>query len=409
MDTDQSFEKLRTSTDIDVVEHEGRFEAIHTPTAKKYAITKDIAALLRGLDVPACMHDIYNMLGHTYSQVTISQAVTSLKEKHLVVSEKDTLPYFTTLPHTGLFGLQEYIQATEEQNTVLTGIPFGYGNGSDIRCQLFPSYLRSFIQSRKINLVKQADQADYRFVSSTTDFSSLGERILNNKIKDFGDLYLTSHESPVGVYQKIYRLALDIMGAQSIPIFIGGDHSITLPIVRAAAESHKAIQVLQFDAHTDTYPSSSQDNFTHHHGNFMTEILAMNSVKKVVQIGLRGFANRKSSLTNHPKQTTYWAGEIQDSLYRGGADIAIDNSLPTYVTFDIDFIDSAFAPGTATPVPNGFSYYETCWLFERLLLNLNIIGADVVEVNPKLDQETKTLEIAASIIILLMNYINVKS
>jgi agmatinase len=397
-----------SATDVKIVQADsGKIEAIHSPTAKKFQITKGVSVLLNYLQTPRSFDEIKDSLLSQYKEDEIIKTVNFLVQNHLILTENTKGNFHIRKSNYTLFGLQEYSNTTPKNETevVLVGIPFGYGNGTDTRCSWFPSNLRSFLKSKNVELNNKQEPVDFRFVSSLADLSNLEDLIDKNELKDWGDLHIGSHEYPHVVYQKISDVSSELIGKKIKPFFIGGDHSITFPILRGVDKAlGKDFQVLQFDAHTDTYSVGSKgESSTHHHGNFMTEAMKLPHLKKVTQLGIRGLSNYARSLSDNPKQKIFWADEVKHKLWTN-QDFGIDNSLPVYITFDIDFLDGAFAPGTATPVYNGFTYNETALLLEKILPPLNVIGFDIVEVNPKISPEINTIEIASNLILLLSNF-----
>lgn len=397
-----------SATDVKIVQADsGKIEAIHSPTAKKFQITRGVLALLSYLQTPRSLGEIKDTLSGQYQEDEILKTVSFLVQNHLILTENTKGNFHIRKSNYTLFGLPEYSNTTpkDETEVVLVGVPFGYGNGTDTRCSWFPSNLRSFLKSKNIELNNPQELVDFRFVSSLADLSHLERLVEKNEIKDWGDLHIGSHEYPHVVYQKISDVSADLVGKNIKPFFIGGDHSITFPILRGINKAFaKDFQVLQFDAHTDTYSVGSKgESSTHHHGNFMTEAMKLPHLKKVTQLGIRGLSNYARSLSDNAKQKVLWADEVKHKLWTN-QDFEIDDSLPVYITFDIDFLDGAFAPGTATPVYNGFSYNETALLLEKILPPLNIIGFDIVEVNPKISAEVNTIEIASNLILLFSNF-----
>jgi agmatinase len=183
------------------------------------------------------------------------------------------------------------------------------------------------------------------------------------------------------------------------PLVIGGDHSVTLPVLRALAKRHGPLAVVHVDAHLDTSSADVWgDDF--HHGtpirHAVTEGLVAHGA--LFQIGVRGPRGGAAD----DRVTTGIGGTIwsADALAARGIAYACAElrerigTRPTYVTFDIDAIDPAFAPGTGTPVPGGLSSREALALL-RGLAGLDVCGADVVEYCPALDHADITAHVTA--------------
>jgi agmatinase len=179
--------------------------------------------------------------------------------------------------------------------------------------------------------------------------------------------------------------------AKTTPILVGGDHSITLPALRALAAHHGPLAIVHIDAHLDTSgPEIWGDDF--HHGTPLRHALAEKLVADgmLFQIGIRGPGERSGAIT------------ADDVAERGAKRVAAElreriGRRPTYVTIDIDAIDPAFAPGTGTPVPGGLTSREALALV-RGLAGVDMIGGDVVELCPPLDHADITAHLCAHLI-----------
>jgi len=200
--------------------------------------------------------------------------------------------------------------------------------------------------------------------------------------------------------KKIENFYKKIYDSKTIPISIGGDHLVSLPILRGLVKD-KPIGLFQFDSHTDTYDTYF-GGFKYTHGTPFRRAIEENLIdpKKYVMLGIRG------SLY-HPDDVS-WARDqgitviTIDDYYEMGFKKVIEkiyqvlHDVPTYLTFDIDGIDSTFAPGTGTPEVGGFNVRES-QLIIRALNKINFIGADVVEVSPPFDLNNMTSNIGANI------------
>ena len=190
--------------------------------------------------------------------------------------------------------------------------------------------------------------------------------------------------------------------AQVAPIVIGGDHSITLPILRALARAHGPLAVIHFDAHLDlSGPEIWSDAF--HHGTPMRHAIDEGLIEQgqLYQLGIRGprGAATDDLIARTQSHHIYSAEQIGE---QGPRRICAEireriGARPVYITFDVDSIDPAFAPGTGTPVPGGLTAREALSLL-RNLAGLDIRGADVVEVCPALDHADITSHLAAHLL-----------
>ncbi len=207
-------------------------------------------------------------------------------------------------------------------------------------------------------------------------------------VVDFGDVYLDPHH-PESVAPAIEAQAADIIAGGTKLLSLGGDHSVAYPLLKAHAERHGPVSLIQFDAHCDTW---EDDGTCTNHGTMFARAVAEGivDVKRSTQVGLRTF------------NATDAGFEILSSpwIHRNGIDAAIDvararaGDAPVYLSLDVDGMDPAFAPGTGTPVPGGLASWQALE-FVRGLTPLNLIGMDVVEVSPPFDHAEITALAAA--------------
>ncbi len=161
---------------------------------------------------------------------------------------------------------------------------------------------------------------------------------------------------------------------------MGGDHYITLPILKAYAEKYGPLSVIQVDAHSDLWADDDYERIDH--GTFMYKAVKLGLVdpKRSVQIGIRTECDDYLGMQMIDARTVHEAGPAE--VARRVKEIVGDNQ--TYLTFDIDGLDPAFAPGTGTPVWGGLSSGQAAILL-RDLAGINLVGGDVVEVSPPFD------------------------
>jgi agmatinase len=187
-----------------------------------------------------------------------------------------------------------------------------------------------------------------------------------------------------------------IIDAGATLLVLGGDHFITYPSLRAHAAVYGPISLIHFDAHTDTWPSSGNGI---NHGTMFYQAAHEKIINPATstQIGIR---------TTNDDTLGFHIVSAADVHQISARDIAmqihkrVENS-PVYITFDIDCLDPAFAPGTGTPVPGGLSTFQALSII-RELKGINLIGMDIVEVAPAYDHAEITALAAAQIAIELL-------
>src|SRR4051812_38382145 len=210
-------------------------------------------------------------------------------------------------------------------------------------------------------------------------------------VVDYGDTGVLPSDV-LGAHAAIQARVGEILAAGAIPAVIGGDHSITLPVLRALAAHHGAggFGVIHFDTHADTgVPEEEMPNHGEPFSRAVEEgvLLAGN----IVQIGLRGCWPFSEDFAHMKEQGFRWhtMGEIDERGLRAVLDDAIahvrERAPRTYLTVDVDSLDPAYAPGTGTPEPGGFTSRELLGAVRRISCELDLCGVDLVEVSPPYD------------------------
>jgi agmatinase len=158
------------------------------------------------------------------------------------------------------------------------------------------------------------------------------------------------------------------------PICLGGDHSITYPIVRAFARKYQPLTILHFDAHPDIYDSFLGNR--HSHASPFARIMEEKLVKRLVQVGIRTFNAHQREQVNK-----FGVEAIEMKNLREGLTLEFD--APLYISFDMDALDPAFAPGVSHREPGGLSTRQAIDIIQRV--RGKVVGADIVEFNPRMD------------------------
>ncbi|GAC1030247.1 agmatinase [Pseudomonas sp. No.21] len=224
------------------------------------------------------------------------------------------------------------------------------------------------------------------------------------RIGDLGD----SPVNPIDLLDSLKRIEgffREIHQAGTVPLSVGGDHLVTLPIFRALAH-HRPIGMIHFDAHSDTNDRYFGDNPYTHGTPFRRAVEeGLLDPKRTVQIGIRGsiysaedeaFAEECGIRVIHMEEFAELG--VQATLAEARR---VVGDGPTYISFDVDVLDPAFAPGTGTPEIGGMTTLQAQQMI-RGLRGLNLIGADVVEVSPPFDQGGATALVGATMMFELM-------
>jgi agmatinase len=215
---------------------------------------------------------------------------------------------------------------------------------------------------------------------------------------DVGDVPFRSRYSLESSHEDIEAFYAKLHAAGVAPVSVGGDHSITLPILKAIGRD-RPVGMIHIDAHADTSGPYEGSRF-HHGGPFREAVLAgVLDPKRVIQIGIRGNAEYLWEFSYDSGMTVIHAEEFMrlglDETIRRLRAVAGDG--PTYISFDVDSLDPAFAPGTGTPEAGGLQTREAMALVQGCA-GLDIVGGDVVEVAPMYDATTNTAQAGAQML-----------
>ena len=207
---------------------------------------------------------------------------------------------------------------------------------------------------------------------------------------DYGDVDFLFGDSE-DMLERVEDVAAAITSAGKTLITLGGDHFITLPLLRGYAQTHGELALIHFDAHTDTYDEDERYN----HGSMFRRAPEEGLVDpaRSIQVGIR----TDYDVAEHPY-------EVLDALEASeeSVDVIVDairrrvGDEPAYLSFDIDCLDPAFAPGTGTPVVGGLSTARALAILQGIA-DLNIVGFDLVEVAPAYDHADITALAGASL------------
>lgn len=258
----------------------------------------------------------------------------------------------------------------EEFDVALLGIPFDGGVSYRPGARFAPAKVREMSSLGR----------GFHMESKNSVF----ERV---RVADVGDCS-TIPLSIEATYEKIEERVLSLLKSGKKVFSCGGDHSITLPILRAFRKHYKTpLNLIHLDAHLDTYPAAWDCEY--HHGAFLRHAINEKLVdpRRCVQFGIRGPLAAESDL-DFPRSHGIRIFTMDD--IRNGdlpsflSKIPKFSDGPTYITTDVDCMDPAFAPGTGTPVPGGLTSYEVQRILRALQIK-NLVGGDVVEISPPYD------------------------
>lgn len=198
------------------------------------------------------------------------------------------------------------------------------------------------------------------------------------KIYDSGNMDI-SFSSPEKTMDEIYNFYKEVLSRGKLVCTLGGEHSITFPIVKALVERYPELKLIHLDAHADMRESYGGSKYSH--ASVIKRILEVIDVNNYYGFGIR--SGLKDSFNSLKKLKNFYP--FNDGINRlKEISAMIDNSIPVYITFDLDVLDPSFIPGTGAPEPAGVSTKELLQAILKLS-KLNIVGFDIVELCPPCD------------------------
>jgi agmatinase len=286
---------------------------------------------------------------------------------------------FMRLPH---------ITDLKDVNLAIVGVPFDTGGTYRVGARFGPSgirqesmLLRPYNPALKVSLFEHLSAVDY------------------------GDLPITPGYLPES-HAQITENAKVVLSSKATPIFLGGDHSVSLPLLRAVASQHGPVALVHFDSHSDLWEGYFGGKDTHGTPFRRAVEEGLLDIKHSIQIGLRGSLYDADDFAISEKLGFEMISGIE--LHQIGVQKAIKRiqarvgKKPAYLSFDIDFVDPTFAPGTGTPEVGGFTGYQSQALL-RGLAGINFVAYDLVEVMPPYDSAGTTCLLAANLIYEMMS------
>jgi agmatinase len=203
-------------------------------------------------------------------------------------------------------------------------------------------------------------------------------------LADAGDLTLGAADAARAL---IERGVADLLGSGGRPLVLGGDHSITFPVLRAVRARHPHLSVLHVDAHPDLYDDYEGDRYSH--ACPFARALEEGLVDELVQVGIRA-----ATADQRAQADRFGVDVIDMDAWVSGRRPSV--AYPVYLSIDLDGIDPAFTPGVSHPEPGGLSVRDVLTLLAHLAVP--IVGADIVELNPDRDPAGLTATVAAKLV-----------
>lgn len=275
-------------------------------------------------------------------------------------------PRFT---HVATFARLPWDRDLTDIDAVFLGVPFDDGTTFRTGARMGPAAIRE--HSRLLR--------PYNLFLDVSPFD-----VLN--IVDYGDVDVVPGYFHA-TCERVEATLRTLTKADVLPFVAGGDHSVTLPVLRRVAEAYGPVNIVHFDSHFGFWDQYWGQKYTH--GTWLRRALEEGLLNQVAQVGIRGPQFTPDDLTWAQQQGIHVA-TIRD-YHREGPEMTIqrvmecmDRTTPLYVSWDIDVVDPAYSPGTGTPEVGGMTSWGALECL-RALEGFNLVGADVVEVAPPYD------------------------
>lgn len=217
---------------------------------------------------------------------------------------------------------------------------------------------------------------------SANRYAELGALISEEKAyQDLGDIEFDTVEGAKAFAKIVQRVQNEIKKVKLL--CLGGDHSVTYPIVKAHSEKYQDLHILHIDAHPDLY--NNFDNNPYSHASPFARIMENNLAKSLTQVGIR-------TLNAHQREQAARFNVKQIEMHNFNTNFLKELKGPLYLSLDLDSLDPAFAPGVSHHEPGGLSVRDVLHIIQSI--SVEIVGADIVEYNPSRDHQNMTAMVA---------------
>ena len=298
--------------------------------------------------------------------------------------------YKANMPSVGITSFLK-LPITENLSNLNTdvgflGIPYDVGNSWRPGTRFGPREIRNY--STRYSGWGGSQQKGYWDINQNKRF------LEDISMSDCGDVDVAYYD--IERNRKIITQTVKkILKAGTFPVVIGGDHSITYPCI-CAFEDFKSLDIIQIDAHLDWI--DEVDGIRYANGSPMRRSMELDFTNKMVQLGIRCIRSREIDY-NFAKSQGSQIFTRQD-IRQKGVDEIVEKLSPlgnVYVSIDIDGLDPSIAPGTGSPTVDGLLYYEVINLLKGITKKSNVVGFDIVEVNPMVDLSGQTCLLATTL------------
>ena len=372
----------------------------HTKTGDRLSVSEETLKLLSLFSEPKTFEEVLSCVSSDEKgRLEIAGFLKQLVDEKILIPEKEieewtnwgvlTDKVLVESPLRTFFSCpRRSLTALEDEDIIFLGVPFDLGTTGYPGARFGPDKMRGL----------SSDAFEYHadiLTGKCKGWFSAGKdkTILEGvKMADVGNVLLQVGENFERFYNRVDQVVRQVIARGGFPVIVGGDHSCSYPILRAMKEQYGSISVIHIDAHTDL--GETIPDISNNHGNVFTKVREENLAHHLHQFGVRGCIGKKLIASD------YSLHSLED-LKRDGigkAVTSLNQSQPYYLSLDIDVLDPVFAPGTGTPITNGMNPEMLFDLLSSVARRVKLIGCDIVEVNPMLDRNNQTSELALSTI-----------
>jgi len=273
--------------------------------------------------------------------------------------------------------------SAEGLDAAFVGVPMDIGTSHRSGTRFGPRQIRA----------ESAMLRPYNMATKVSPFDAL-------QIADLGDMAINTFNLAKSI-EIIEEGISDILKYQCIPLTLGGDHTLTLPILRAMAKAHGPVGLVHVDAHADINEHMFGEELAHGTPFRRAVEEGLLDTSRVIQIGLRGTGYADDDF-DWPRQQGFRVVQAEECWHKSMTPLMAEvreqmGSAPVYLSYDIDSLDPAYAPGTGTLEIGGLTTVQALEII-RGLKGLNLVGCDLVEVSPPYDQAGTTALVAANLL-----------
>jgi agmatinase len=395
---------------VKVTEHDGYSIIANKLTGSSLRVSGSAGDVLREIRRKLSGAGVCAIDDFAHSKPGVVEFLERLFEHEYVVDADDNMmrwPLFVPTKEP-IFGAKSLKALGDTRGTVVFGAPYNFGNRRTSGTCDAPDAIRAMSKDFGIGV------SDI-FLRNTLGLLGLCPAGIDSHMDldasctksvdlfDAGNILSDINASSRIVSDRIFSATNFIMDRECIPFLLGGDHACTLGTLRAVASRLPEFDVVQLDAHTDTYFRAFDqylgDAAEPNHGNFMSYVLQeLREVRHVHQYGIRGLGN----LLQEPVERQVIHNIFETRRLASQICTKKITERPVYLTVDIDVLDPSVLPGTGSPLPNGLSYTELMIMLWNIIMGNNVIGFDLVELDVGRDRDRVStiicMEVAAFVI-----------